>query len=211
MPKCFEATDTDDDNDGYCDAQDNADSGACASTTPTSCFLRHTSWLVGACATHPACQMDSDGDTVTPTAGVISVWTDHVETYHGTDETKPCAQSNTGNNETPLDNHVLDTDDNRTVNGADWLKVAGVVNNGGTRAINLPPTTGLVTAGTNTTPAYLTVAGMGTQSQARFDLNYDGQLTLGGELGKFNAYMNKACGVAGTVPQTANSSGFFQN
>ncbi len=211
VPKCIEAVDTDDDNDGYCDAQDNADSGACAATVPTSCFIRHTSWNVGACATNPGCQMDSDGDTVTPTAGVISKWTDAIETYLGTDETKPCAQSNTANNETPLDNMPLDFDDNRTVTGADWLKVAGVINNGGSRAINLPPASGLVTAGTNTTAATLTVAGMGTQSQQRFDLNHDGQLALGSDLGKFNAYMGKPCGSAGTAPTTANGSGIFQH
>ncbi len=210
IPKCFEATDTDNDNDGYCDANDNADSGNCVQTTPRSCFIRHTSWLLGSCLAHPGCQMDSDGDTVTPVTGVIRIWSDVVETYLGTDTTKPCSQTSTANDESPLDNWGFDLDDNRTVNGADWLKLASVVNNGGSRAINLSPATGLVTPGTETTPAYLTVPGMGVQSQQRFDLNLDGQLALGSDLGGFSAYMFRPCGTAGAPPQTVNNSGTFQ-
>ncbi len=205
VPKCFGAG-PDADGDGYCSAEDNADSGACTSTTPNSCYVRHTSWLVGSCSTHPACQMDSDGDTVPPVSGVIRIWSDVVETYLGTDTTKPCSQTSTVNDESPLDNWGFDLDDNRTVNGADWLKLASVVNNGGPRAINV----GGNGDGTAITSATINVPGMGTQVQRRFDLNHDGQLTLGSDLGAFSAYMNKACGVAGAPPQTVNGSGVFQ-
>jgi hypothetical protein len=64
--------------------------------------------------------------------------------------------------------------------------------------------------GTPTTAATVTVFGMGTVSQARFDLNWDG-LINGADAGKFGAYMGVgACGSAGVPPTTVNNSGTFQ-
>jgi hypothetical protein len=142
---------------------------------------------------------------VLPTAGVISIWSDAAEAYLGTDPTKPCAQDSPANNEI-IDNWPLDFDDNRVVNGSDWLKVALAVNTGGSRAINM----GGNGDGTTTTSATITLPLVGTAYQQRFDLNFDGLLVLGSELGKFNAYMNKTCGNAGAPPTTPNGSGTFQ-
>jgi hypothetical protein len=164
--------------------------------------------------------MDTDGDSVVPTAGVISHWSDAVETYlsevggpvvGGSDTTKPCAAHLAANNEGPLDYWPLDLDDNRVVNGGDWLKAATVINSptagGSGRAISV----GGEGDGTATRSATIMVVGMGLQWQQRFDFNWDGQVTLGSDLGKFNAYMNKTCGAAGAPPLTINNTGTFQH
>jgi hypothetical protein len=205
VPKCFSGTDAD--GDGYCTSggvtTDNADSGACTGTTPNSCFFRHLLW---AGASHPANQADSDGDTVT--ASPTSFWTDAIETYLGTDATKPCAQNTTANNEGPLDNWPLDFDDNRRANVGDYLKYNTVLSatNGGSRAINQ----GGNGDGTATTIATITAAALGgTFPQNRYDLNLDGFLNSA-DLGKFNQYMNKLCGDAGAPPINMNGGADFQ-
>jgi hypothetical protein len=206
------------DGDGYCTvggpttdsaATDGGVGAPCLLTVPASCFVRHNIWTG---AMHPALLMDTDGDTVTPTVGVISYFTDAVETYLTTDPTKPCAQTRTPtagatNDESPLDNWPLDMDDNGLVNGADYLKyntVLGVAA-GGNRAVNV----GGAGDGTATTPATIAVPLMGVQVQTRFDLNLDGFLS-GADLGKFNAYFSKKCGDPGAPPLTVNNSGTFQ-
>jgi hypothetical protein len=152
--------------------------------------------------------MDSDGDTVLPLAAAQSTFTDAVETYLGTDPTKPCSANNTADNEGPLDGWPLDVTDNRGVAGNDWLRVANVINStgGSTRAVNM----GGNGDGTATTPATVNAPFMGTVSQTRFDLNWDGQLVLGSDLLKLGAYMNKFCGGVGAPPTTANNSGTYQ-
>jgi hypothetical protein len=61
-----------------------------------------------------------------------------------------------------------------------------------------------------TTPATVTSAAFGgTVSQARFDLNLDGFLNPA-DLGKFNQYMTKACGVVGAPPVFPNGGAIFQ-
>jgi hypothetical protein len=200
VPRCI--GNTDNDGDGFCTSggvtTDNADSGACASTSPNSCYFRHASFIVGACATNPVCQMDSDGDSVVPAAGSTSTFTDAVEAYLGTDPTKPCAADSTSDNEGPLDNWPLDLNDNRGAAGNDWLREANAINStgGSTRAVNM----GGNGDGTASTPATLTMPFLGTVPQTRFDLNWDGQLILGSDLGKFGSYMNKSCGGLGAPP-----------
>jgi hypothetical protein len=205
VPKCFSGTDAD--GDGYCTSggvtTDNADSGACTGTTPNSCFFRHLLW---AGASHPANQADADGDTVT--ASPTSFWTDAIETYLGTDATKPCAQNTTANNEGPLDNWPLDFDDNRRANVGDYLKYNTVLSatNGGSRAINQ----GGNGDGTISTIATITAPALGgTFPQNRYDLNLDGFLNSA-DLGKFNQYMNKLCGDPGAPPINSNGSAAFQ-
>lgn len=206
VPKCFGGTDAD--GDGYCTAggvtTDTFDSGPCASATPPTCFFRHSLWTG---ATHPTLQMDSDGDNII--ASPTSFWTDAVETYLGTDATKPCAQSTTANNETPLDNWPLDFDDNRFANVADYLKYNTVLaaSFGGNRAVNQ----GGNGDGTGTTVATITHPALGTGvPQTRYDLNLDGFLNTG-DLGKFPQYINKQCGNhAGAPPANANGGAVFQ-
>ena len=108
VPKCIEASlpiDQDVDGDGYCIAQDTADSGICATQSPPSCYTRHNQWSG---ATHPALQTDTDGDHQS----------DALETYVGTDPVQPCSQ-NSGNNNEPMDNWMFDMTDNQLVNGGD--------------------------------------------------------------------------------------------
>jgi len=108
VPKCIEAAlpiDQDVDGDGYCIAQDSADSGICATQSPPSCFTRHNQWTG---ATHPALQTDTDGDHQS----------DALESYVGTDPVQSCSQYTTNNNE-PMDNWMFDMNDNQTVNGQD--------------------------------------------------------------------------------------------
>jgi hypothetical protein len=218
VPKCFSGTDAD--GDGYCTfggvTTDNADSGACAVTgTPSgysgtwianACFFRHTLWSG---ASHPANQQDSDGDTITGTP--TSFFTDAIETYLGTDPTKPCAATRApgnANNEGPLDHWPLDFDDNGTVGIGDYLKYNTVLSsaNGGNRAINQ----GGNGDGAIQTIATITGAALGgTFPQNRYDLNLDGFLSTA-DLGKFSQYMTKACGVAGAAPIFPNGGAIFQ-
>jgi hypothetical protein len=210
VAKCFSGTDLD--GDGYCTAggvtADSADSGACAGTVPNSCAVRHSLWSGAA---HPLLQQESDGDSVAPTVGLQNFFTDAVETYLTTDPTKPCAQTPTppsanANNEGPLDNWPLDMNDDSFVTGSDILKYNTVLGllAGGNRAVNM----GGAGDGTATTPATIaTVPLMGVQSQTRFDLNTDGQLT-GADILKFNAYFSKKCSDPGAPPLTLG--GTFQ-
>lgn len=220
VPKCFGGVDAD--GDGYCTTAtpgvngDAADSGSCATTTPNSCFVRHSLWLNA--PTHPALQMDTDGDTLPPPGvGATNLWTDAVETYLGTDATKPCAQTRSGvdptpntNDEGPLDNWPTDFDDNGFTNVGDYLKYNTILGTaaGGFRAVN----GGGDGNGTTFTPATLTHPALGGLAivQTRFDLNLDGFLNSG-DLGKFNAYMNLQCGThAGAPPKNVNGSAVFQ-
>jgi hypothetical protein len=112
VAKCIEAglpIDQDVDYDGYCKAQDSgADGGAdaCLSTVPVSCATRHNQWSG---ATHPALQMDTDGDKQS----------DALETYVGTDPVQACSQT-VGNNNEPMDNWMFDLNDNFSINGQDF-------------------------------------------------------------------------------------------
>lgn len=176
--------------------------------TPTvnSCPFRHGTWLGTA---HPGLQMDTDGDTVSPLAGPVSNWSDAMESYLGTDGTKPCAQSPVGgaslNNEGPLDNWPIDFDDNGIVSGADIGKMNLVVriDQGGNRAVNM----GGNGDGGPTTVATISLPFMPTVQQTRFDLNHDGFLNAA-DVGKLGPYLSKACGVAGAPPTTLG--GTFQ-
>ena len=217
IPKCFDAgPEVDADGDGYCgagaagiggeSASSDGGAGAACLLPSNSCFVRHNLWS----GTHPGAQMDADGDTVTPDSGSPSNWSDVIETYLGTDPTKPCAQNSTANNEGPLDNWPLDMDDNRLVNGTDYQKFGTVLSlaNGGGRGINQ----GGNGDGTLTTAATVTVPGMGTQKQTRFDLNLDGFLS-GADMGKFNAYITDGLcdGVGGSLNNVpATLGGTFQ-
>lgn len=65
LPNCYGGTDGD--GDGYCTTQDGADGGACATTTPQSCKVRHNAWTTTA-ADAPLLELDTDragGDTTT--------------------------------------------------------------------------------------------------------------------------------------------------
>jgi hypothetical protein len=95
---------TDGDNDGYCQAAPGG--GTTDPGTQDADATKHSAWSG---ATHPALQMDSDGDGTS----------DAVETYIGTDPTKGCAQNTTQNNEQPFDNWIMDFNDNALVNGQD--------------------------------------------------------------------------------------------
>jgi hypothetical protein len=120
IPKCVGGTDAD--SDGYCTSQDPWDSGACTTTIPPSCTVRHGVWSG---ATHPALQMDTDFDG----------WSDAIETYMGTDATKSCAQDSAGNNETPLDNWPYDFNDSASATITDVATFASRFG----KAVNVSP------------------------------------------------------------------------
>lgn len=111
VAKCFGTggPGTDVDGDGYCAAQDGGgESGACASTVPPSCTVRHAAWA----GAHPGLQTDTDGDS----------FSDALETYMGTDPVQPCAATPVPpttagfvNDET-IDNYPMDFNDDRLVN-----------------------------------------------------------------------------------------------
>lgn len=148
---------TDNDNDGYCAADDNANSGE-------SNIFVHNVWG----PSHPGSQMDTDKDG----------FSDAMETYLGTDGTKSCAQSDTINDESPLDNFPLDFNDDNVLNLGDVLKY------------NLP-FGDKIDVVTDAPAEYSTDLLWGK----RLDLNNDGILNLGDVL-KYNLPFGKKCGVS---------------
>jgi len=165
VAKCFGGTDAD--GDGYCapgGSGDNADSGACASTSPPSCAVRHTSYS----GSHPGLAMDSDSDG----------FSDVLETYMGTDATKSCAATPVppstagGANDETIDNWPVDFDDNRLVSIADVLK------------LNTP------VFGSVTNDAIYPIDG---RPGERHDLNGDGIISIADIL-NFSAAFGARCG-----------------
>jgi Thrombospondin type 3 repeat/Dockerin type I domain len=163
IAKCFGGTDAD--GDGYCapgagvtGTTDSADSGACQTTSPPSCTVRHNAWSG---ATHPGLVSDSDKDG----------FSDTMETYLGTDATKPCAQTSTANDEQPLDNWPFDFNDDQRANISDVLKYIPVFNT----FVNTPG------------------------SSTRYDLNNDGAINISDVL-RFIPVFNMTCAQAGVPP-----------
>jgi hypothetical protein len=107
--------------------------------------------------THPAAQMDTDGDKVS----------DAMETYMGTDATKPCPQTFATTDETPLDNWPVDIgNDNGFANTLDLTGYADGLNH---------------------------YVGEIPAALARLDQNNDGMLTTL-DMATFSIVFHRSCG-----------------
>lgn len=190
VAKCIGGTDAD--GDGYCSINDSTDNPAAPACSP-NCHARHTAWALPAGqtigGTHPAHQMDTDGDN----------WSDAAETWlsqcnddsttpgitpcstvnsFGSDPVQPCAQTATGDSEGPLDNWPFDFNDSNNINGTDFLRFGaafgktvnqGQVNQGG-----------MTQNAANGIPVH------------RFDLTFDGVVS-GPDLLKFGPVFAATC------------------
>ena len=180
VAKCIGGTDAD--GDGYCAGPaDGFDTGPNAAA-------RHTSWSG---VTHPALQMDSDGNKI---SDARETWMSQCDTAIvgqvattcapfaspftlGVDPVHSCAQDTTANNEQPWDNWGFDFNDDGKVTGNDLLNFAKPF-------------------GKTVDQGSVNVSGMGNVGIYRFDLTNDG-IVSGNDLLALAPVFGKTCAQAG--------------